>query len=58
MGIFVRLSAQVQHTQAGLLGRERINGVIEVILIALQDGGIDALRASSGALRWHRAMSS
>ena len=30
----------------------------DLVLIALQDGGIDALRASSGALRWHRAMSS
>jgi outer membrane protein assembly factor BamB len=30
----------------------------DLVLIALQDGSIDALRASSGALRWHRAMNS
>jgi len=28
----------------------------DLVLIALQDGSIDALHASSGALRWHRAM--
>ena len=28
----------------------------DLVLIALQDGSIDALRASSGALRWHHAM--
>ena len=30
----------------------------DLVLIALQDGSINALRASSGALRWHRAMNS
>src|SRR6266851_6660832 len=30
----------------------------DLILIASQDGSIDALRASNGALRWHRAMNS
>jgi outer membrane protein assembly factor BamB len=30
----------------------------DLVLIALQDGSIDALRASSGALRRHRAMNS
>jgi outer membrane protein assembly factor BamB len=30
----------------------------DLVLIALQDGSIDALRGSSGALRWHRAMNS
>jgi outer membrane protein assembly factor BamB len=30
----------------------------DLVLIALQDGSIDALHASSGALRWHRAMNS
>lgn len=30
----------------------------DLVLIALQDGSIDALRASSGTLRWHRAMNS
>lgn len=30
----------------------------DIVLIALQDGSIDALRASSGSLRWHRAMNS
>lgn len=29
-----------------------------LVLIALQDGSIDALRANSGSLRWHRAMNS
>ena len=33
------------------------SGGDDLVLIALQDGSIDALRASSGALRWHRAMS-
>jgi len=28
----------------------------DLVLIALQDGSINALRASSGALRWHRVM--
>jgi outer membrane protein assembly factor BamB len=28
----------------------------DLVLVALQDGSIEALRASSGALRWHRAM--
>jgi outer membrane protein assembly factor BamB len=30
----------------------------DLVLIALQDGSIDALHASSGVLRWHRAMKS
>ncbi len=30
----------------------------DLVLIALQDGSISALRASSGALHWHRAMTS
>jgi outer membrane protein assembly factor BamB len=30
----------------------------DLVLIALEDGSIDALRASSGALRWHRAKNS
>ena len=30
----------------------------DLVLIAMQDGSIDALRASSGALRWRRAMTS
>ena len=30
----------------------------DLVLIALQDGSIDALHASSGALSWHRAMNS
>jgi hypothetical protein len=30
----------------------------DLVLIALQDGSIDALRISSGALRWHRAKNS
>jgi outer membrane protein assembly factor BamB len=30
----------------------------DLVLIALQDGSIDALRASSGSLRWHRVMNS
>jgi outer membrane protein assembly factor BamB len=30
----------------------------DLVLIALQDGSIDALRARSGALRWHRTMTS
>jgi outer membrane protein assembly factor BamB len=30
----------------------------DLVLIALQDGSIDALHGSSGALRWHRAMNS
>jgi outer membrane protein assembly factor BamB len=30
----------------------------DLVLLALQDGSIDALRTSSGSLRWHRAMNS
>ena len=30
----------------------------DIVLIAWQDGSVDALRASSGSLLWHRAMNS
>jgi outer membrane protein assembly factor BamB len=30
----------------------------DIVLIALQDGSVEALRASSGSLLWHRAMNS